>query len=136
MSTDTVPTFDVDRVVQLRHRLHRIPELMYEEFETAAIVREELTRLGIAFVAGIPDAPTATIATLGDTTKPCVALRADMDALPILEQTGVPYASTVPGEDARLWPRRAHVDSARNGRGAEAHRRHVARLREADFSAR
>ena len=98
MSTDTVPTFDVDRVVQLRHRLHRIPELLYEEFETAAVVREELTRLGIEFIAGIPDAPTATIATIGDTSKPCIALRADMDALPILEQTGVPYASTHPGK--------------------------------------
>ncbi|MGC4031509.1 MAG: M20 family metallopeptidase [Tepidisphaeraceae bacterium] len=98
MSTGTVPTFDVDRVIQIRHQLHRIPELMYEEFETASVVREELSRLGIAFVAGVPDAPTATIATIGDTTKPCVALRADMDALPIFEATGLPYASTHPGK--------------------------------------
>ena len=98
MSSDTVPTFDVDRVVQLRHRLHRIPELMYEEFETAAVVREELTRLGIDFLAGVPDAPTATVATIGDPGKPCVALRADMDALPIVEATGLPYASTYPGK--------------------------------------
>jgi amidohydrolase len=98
MSTDTVPTFDVDRVVQLRHRLHRIPELLYEEFETAATVREELDRLGVSYVAGVPDAPTATIANIGDPAKPCVALRADMDALPIQEQTGLSYASTVPGK--------------------------------------
>lgn len=98
MSSDPVPTFDVDRVVQLRHRLHRIPELLYEEFETAAVVREELARLGIDFVAGVPDAPTATIAVIGDPSKPCVALRADMDALPIVEQTGLPYASTHPGK--------------------------------------
>ena len=40
---------------------------------------------------------TATVAWIGDTSKPCVALRADIDALPIVEQTGLPYASTHPG---------------------------------------
>src|SRR5689334_4347497 len=84
-------------VIELRHRLHRIPELGYEEFETAATIRAELDRLGIAHVAGVPDAPTATIAWLGNATKPCVALRADIDALPILERTGVLYASTHKG---------------------------------------
>src|ERR1035441_6905420 len=81
------------RVVDLRHRLHRIPELGYEEFKTAATLRAELDSLGIAHLDGIPDAPTATIAWIGDTSKPCVALRADIDALPILERTGLPYVS-------------------------------------------
>ena len=45
---------------------------------------------------GVPNAPTATIATIGDLRKPCIALRADIDALPILEQTGLDYASTHP----------------------------------------
>ena len=83
--------------VELRHRLHQVPELGYEEFKTAAIVRGELDRLGIAHVDGVPDAPTATIAWLGDASKPCVALRADIDALPILERTALPYASTHTG---------------------------------------
>jgi amidohydrolase len=84
--------------VDLRHRLHQIPELMYEEFETAKTIREELDRLGISHIDGVPGAPTATICLIGDKSKPCVALRADIDALPILERTGLPYASTHPGK--------------------------------------
>jgi amidohydrolase len=83
--------------VGVRHRLHQIPEIGYEEFKTAAVIRAELDAMEIAYVDGVPDAPTATIAWLGDTSKPCVALRADIDALPIIEQTGLPYASTHPG---------------------------------------
>ena len=85
------------KAIDLRHRLHRIPELMYQEFKTAAEIRGELDRLGFRHTDGVPDAPTATIAMLGDNRKPCVALRADIDALPIEEKTGLPYASTHPG---------------------------------------
>ncbi|CAN5349841.1 M20 family metallopeptidase [soil metagenome] len=91
----------IDRVlpatVELRRRLHRIPELGYQEVKTAAAIRAELDRLGIKFVEGVKDAPTATIAWIGDVNKPCVALRADIDALPITEQTGLPHASTHAG---------------------------------------
>jgi amidohydrolase len=87
----------ISRAITLRHRLHQIPEIGYEEFETAAAIRAELDSLGIAFVPGVPEAPTATIAWIGDPNKPCVALRADIDALPILERTGLPYSSTHPG---------------------------------------
>ncbi len=80
-----------------RHRLHQIPELGYQEFKTAAAIRAELTRLDIPFTAGVTGAPTATIAHIGDVTRPCIALRSDIDALPITEQTGLPYASTHPG---------------------------------------
>lgn len=97
MPNDAVSTLDVPRLILLRHRLHQIPEIGYEEFETASVVREELTRLGIDFIAGTPDAPTATIATIGDINHPCIALRADIDALPISEQTGLAYASTHQG---------------------------------------
>jgi amidohydrolase len=78
----------------LRRRLHRIPELSFVEFKTAAAIRAELDKLKIAHVDGVEGAPTATIATIGDTSKPCVALRADIDALPILEQTGLEHCST------------------------------------------
>jgi amidohydrolase len=85
----------LERVSDLRHRLHRIPELGFQEFKTAAAVRAELDRIGIQYIAGVEGAPTATIATIGDPiSKPCIALRADIDALPITEQTGLPYAST------------------------------------------
>ncbi len=83
--------------MQLRHRLHRIPELGFQEFKTAFAIRAELGRLGIPFVEGVIDAPTATVAWLGDPQKPCIALRADIDALPIAERTDLEYASTHPG---------------------------------------
>src|SRR4051812_36017904 len=85
------------RLAELRHQFHRIPELGYQEFKTAAGIRAELDRLGLKYVAGVEGAPTATIAWLGDTSKPCVALRADIDALPIVERTDLPYSSTHPG---------------------------------------
>jgi amidohydrolase len=91
----------IDRMLpattQLRRKLHQIPELGYEEFKTAAAIRAELDRLQIKYVEPVATAPTATIAWIGDTSKPCVALRADIDALPISEQTGVPHASTHAG---------------------------------------
>jgi amidohydrolase len=89
--------FSTRHVIELRHRLHQIPEIGYEEFKTAAAIRAELDQLAIAHIDGVPDAPTATIAWLGDTTKPCIALRADIDALPILERTALPYSSTHSG---------------------------------------
>jgi amidohydrolase len=87
----------VSRAIGLRHRLHQVPELCYEEFETAAMIRTALDELEIRHVDGVPDAPTATVAWLGDVAKPCIALRADIDGLPILERTGLPYASTHAG---------------------------------------
>jgi amidohydrolase len=80
-------------IVALRHRLHQIPELAYEEHGTAAVIRAELDNLGLGHVDGVAGAPTATVAMLGSPDKPCIALRADMDALPLEEQTGLPYAS-------------------------------------------
>lgn len=85
------------RAIDLRHRLHQVPELCFQENLTAALIRKELDDLSIGYLAGVPDAPTATIAHLGDQSRPCVALRADIDGLPIAEQTGLPYASTRPG---------------------------------------
>ena len=83
--------------IDLRHRLHQIPELLFEEYLTATAIRAELDRIGIQHVAGVENAPTATIAWIGDTSKPCIALRADIDALPIEERTNLPYASKHPG---------------------------------------
>src|SRR4051812_15309312 len=85
---------ELSHATALRHQLHRVPELGYEEFETAAMIRAELDRLGIPYTAGVEGAPTATIAVIGDPSLPCVALRADIDGLPITEQTGLAYAST------------------------------------------
>lgn len=81
----------VARARSLRHELHRHPELMYQEERTARVVRDELTRLGIAWQ---PCAGTGTVARLADSARGHhVALRADLDALPLTELTGLPYAS-------------------------------------------
>src|SRR5947208_17141883 len=84
-------------VTELRHGLHQIPELGFQEYKTAKAIRAELAQLGIEYVEGIAGAPTATAAWFGDPAKPCVALRADIDALPIDERTGLQYASTHTG---------------------------------------
>ncbi len=97
MNLDSVIESRFAKAVELRHRLHRIPELAFEEFQTAATVRAELDRLGISHTDGVSDAPTATICVIGDASKPCIALRADIDALPIQERTGLAYASIHPG---------------------------------------
>src|SRR5438046_7062761 len=81
------------RAIDLRHRLHQIPEVRYEEFATAAAIRAELDQLGIKYIAGVEGAPTATIAWLGDVSKGCIALRADIDALTIEEAKGLLYDS-------------------------------------------
>lgn len=87
-------------LVELRRDLHRHPELGYEERRTSGIVRRELAALGIEVRTGI--AGTGVLGHLPATDPagrdaPAVALRADMDALPIAEATGKPYASATPG---------------------------------------
>lgn len=84
----------VQRATQLRHELHRHPERTWHEFETAKRVRAELTHLGLEPRVC---AETGTIADLGPSTGPRIALRADIDALPIREATGAPHTSEVEG---------------------------------------
>ncbi|MGA7923608.1 MAG: M20 family metallopeptidase, partial [Thermoplasmata archaeon] len=79
-----------------RAAFHREPELAYHETRTRAKIVEGLEGLGIPFRTF--EGSTAVVALLGrDRTGPVVALRADMDALPVTEQTGLPFASTVAG---------------------------------------
>lgn len=98
MNVDSEIDSRATAMAELRRRLHRIPELAFQETQTAAMIRSELDRLGIKHVDGASNAPTGTICVIGDTSKPCIALRADIDALPIAEQTGLPYASTHSGK--------------------------------------
>lgn len=90
-------------VVAIRHDLHAHPELAYQEHRTSGRVVEELKRLGIAHVAGLAGG-TGVLAHLPGTgpvnergSRQAIALRADMDALPIEEKTGAPYTSTNKG---------------------------------------
>ena len=80
--------------IALRRALHREPELMHHEHDTAAAVRAELDRLGIAWRAC---AGTGTVARLGSGSGRHLAFRADLDALALTELTGVPWASRRPG---------------------------------------
>lgn len=85
----------------LRHDLHRHPELMYQEHRTAKVVSEHLAKAGVEHQAGLAGG-TGVLGFLPATTvdpssAETIALRADMDALPILEETGVEYASQTPG---------------------------------------
>ena len=80
----------------LRRDFHRHPELGFHEVRTAGIVARELHKLGLEVTPGI--AETGVLATIeGNRPGRVLLLRFDMDALPIQEQTGAPYASQNPG---------------------------------------
>ena len=83
------------RMVQLRRHFHQHPELSYEETDTAQTVIAELERLGIPSEYGGPGSGVVGRLT-GTNSGPTVALRAEMDALPCTERTGLPFASQVP----------------------------------------
>ena len=84
------------RVVELRRTIHRRPELGFEEHETAALVERELDELRIEHRRL---AKTGVVGVVrGARPGRVAALRADMDALPIAERTGLPYASEIEGK--------------------------------------
>jgi len=85
-----------DRVVAVRRDLHRIPELAYTEIKTSAYVADYLRREGLAVTTGI--ASTGVVGLLeSGRPGPCLLVRADMDALPIVEKTDLSFASEHPG---------------------------------------
>lgn len=93
--TTHVPPDLAARLVALRHDLHAFPELAFEETRTADVVARELAALGLKVTTGL--AGTGVVGTLHRDGGPAIGLRADMDALPILEASGVAYASRTPG---------------------------------------
>lgn len=91
---------DKDYVIGLRRQLHMHPELAKEEFETAKLIERELDKLGVEHrrVAG-----TGVYAEIYGTARcearpRCIVLRADIDALPVNEESGAEYASRSPGK--------------------------------------
>ncbi len=81
--------------VRIRRALHRRPELSFQEHETARFIAGELRALGLE---PVPMAGTGVVAHVaGARPGPTVALRADIDALPIHEETGLDFASETPG---------------------------------------
>ncbi len=77
--------------------LHRHPELSFQETRTAGVITRELAALGLPFTEGLGKTGVAT--RIDNGPGPVVWLRADMDGLPVPEQTGLAYASTARGTD-------------------------------------
>ncbi len=86
-----------EEIRSIRQHLHQHPELSFQEFETSKFIQKKLTEFGIAFVA--PIAKTGVVALIEgkNPSKKIIALRADMDALPIDELNDIAYKSQNPG---------------------------------------
>jgi len=80
--------------IDLRHRIHQNPELGNREFETAALVADHLRALGMEVTTGVAHTGVVAILKCGR-PGPVVAVRADMDALPVTEETDLPFRSTM-----------------------------------------
>ena len=84
----------MEKVIEWRHDIHENPELGNREFRTAKKVADHLTLLGMDVETGIAHTGVVGLLT-GDLPGPTIAIRADMDALPVVEKTGLPYASKI-----------------------------------------
>ncbi|GMI77952.1 IAA-ALANINE RESISTANT 3, JASMONIC ACID RESPONSIVE 3 [Hibiscus trionum] len=85
-----------DWMVGIRRKIHENPELGYEEFETSKLIRSELDKLGIPY--SFPVSVTGVVGFVGTGKPPFVAIRADMDALPIQEEVNWEHKSKIPGK--------------------------------------
>ncbi|MDM5189312.1 M20 peptidase aminoacylase family protein [Bacillus sp. DX4.1] len=86
-----------EKLISIRRHLHQFPELSYEEIETTKSIKNWLEKADITIIDS--NLKTGVIAEIsGNKNGPVVALRADIDALPIHEETGLPYASQIPGK--------------------------------------
>jgi hippurate hydrolase len=100
--SDVLANWDEERASRLAEfyrDLHRNPELSFQEHRTAAKVSAALAALGWDVHSGIGG--TGVAAVLRNGAGPVVMIRADMDGLPVREETGLPYASTVTAQDSR-----------------------------------
>ncbi|XP_058074003.1 IAA-amino acid hydrolase ILR1-like 1 [Magnolia sinica] len=86
----------VEKMVDWRRRLHENPELGFEEFETSKLIRKELDEMGIPYKH--PIAVTGIVGFIGSGGPPFVAIRADMDALPMQEGVEWEHKSKIPGK--------------------------------------
>jgi amidohydrolase len=88
---------NLEEFISFRHHIHSHPELSFKEYETAKFISSLLTSWGISHQTGL--AGTGIVANIEgkNPSSRVIALRADMDALPILEQNNVPYKSTHDG---------------------------------------
>jgi amidohydrolase len=86
-----------NKLIEWRRYIHQHPELGNREFKTSAYIAAHLKSLGLEVITGI--AKTGVVAILkGGQPGPCIALRADIDALPVKERVNIPYASVDSGD--------------------------------------
>jgi len=85
-------------VIGIRHHIHRFPELSYEEFSTSAYIQEQLKIIEVPFKSGFVKTGIIGWVKGINPEKRTIALRAEMDALPVSEKNDVPYKSENPGK--------------------------------------
>ena len=84
-------------IIEIRRDIHRHPEIGRKEFRTTALIKEKLQEYGVDEIKSLM--PTGAVALIRGEREAdvCIALRTDIDALPVQEETGLPYSSQVPG---------------------------------------
>ena len=88
---------DKQYIIKLRRELHQIPEIGFDLPKTLAVVRRELEAIGLPYTESY--GTSSIVATLNEGVgNKTIAIRADMDALPVTEETGLAFASTHPGK--------------------------------------
>lgn len=83
-------------LLKVRRHLHEYPELSLEEYETSRYIQEELAGMGIPY--RVIDGRSIIAEVVGDLPGKTIGIRGDIDALPIQEQTGLPFSSKIPGK--------------------------------------
>ena len=84
-------------LIEWRHHLHSFPELGFEEYKTSDFVAEKLSQMGLEINRGLAGTGVVATLTAGSGNGPKIGLRADMDALPIMERSKLDHASKNPG---------------------------------------